>query len=333
MARFGEDIYPIGRFIVDRARTLGMSRSDLVRRLGYHDIGKGHKALSGALTTGRMPPLIAANLADALQTEHTLVEAVMAATAAQQTDEYRTRCLAEETAYRARFKPHLRTETERVRPDPIFIAALVGTARLRHVELPDEAWGASADQRNWSINRAIRGHYREQHGWIASFGAILSYTLVTKAGYRGVRNGTPSVRETKRSGDTRSRVIKAILSSIRSEVVVELLEEIARGLDQPAFGDSSINRAGQTGGLPSSLSVSVDRMLCEPPTTQATASGGILWSVRGHLHGSCRAAGWPCRDRGQAVVGCEKVRPMDRRALDGYDGTRASGLVGETRRG
>ena len=34
-ARFGEDTYPIGRFILDRARALGMSRTELVRRLGY----------------------------------------------------------------------------------------------------------------------------------------------------------------------------------------------------------------------------------------------------------------------------------------------------------
>jgi hypothetical protein len=40
-ADFGEDNYPIGRFILHRARTLGMSRSDLVRQLGYRDIGSG----------------------------------------------------------------------------------------------------------------------------------------------------------------------------------------------------------------------------------------------------------------------------------------------------
>ena len=44
-ARFGEDTYPIGRFLLERTRALGISRSELVSRLGYRQIGKGHKAL------------------------------------------------------------------------------------------------------------------------------------------------------------------------------------------------------------------------------------------------------------------------------------------------
>ncbi len=50
--RFGEDKYPIGRFILDRARALCMSRNDLVRRLGYHDIGSGHEALTAMPAEG-----------------------------------------------------------------------------------------------------------------------------------------------------------------------------------------------------------------------------------------------------------------------------------------
>jgi hypothetical protein len=55
-ARVGEDHYPIGRFILDRARALGISRSDLVRRLGYRDIGSGHEALSAVLLRGLVAP-------------------------------------------------------------------------------------------------------------------------------------------------------------------------------------------------------------------------------------------------------------------------------------
>jgi hypothetical protein len=50
--RFGEDKYPIGRFILERARALGMSRNDLVRRLGDRDIDSGHEALAAALLNG-----------------------------------------------------------------------------------------------------------------------------------------------------------------------------------------------------------------------------------------------------------------------------------------
>jgi hypothetical protein len=113
----------------DRARALGISRSDLAGRFGYQDIGKGHKALSATLTTGKVPPHMAKHLPDARETDDALVDAVMAATSQQQEDEWRSKVLARETAYRAAFTPHLRTETARAIPEPIFVAA-----RLRLVE-------------------------------------------------------------------------------------------------------------------------------------------------------------------------------------------------------
>ena len=42
--RFGEDAYPISRFLVDRARALRLTRSDPSRRLGYRNIGSALKA-------------------------------------------------------------------------------------------------------------------------------------------------------------------------------------------------------------------------------------------------------------------------------------------------
>ena len=52
-ARFGEDAYPVGRFVLDRARALGIGRTELVRRLCYPDISNGHKALTGFLRIER----------------------------------------------------------------------------------------------------------------------------------------------------------------------------------------------------------------------------------------------------------------------------------------
>jgi hypothetical protein len=62
-ARHGEDVYPIGRFILDRTRALGLSRTELLRRLGYRKIGNGHKALAELLTTGTVPRQIIQHLA------------------------------------------------------------------------------------------------------------------------------------------------------------------------------------------------------------------------------------------------------------------------------
>jgi hypothetical protein len=65
--RFGEHDYPISRLLVDRARALGLSRSDLARRLGYRGIGIAHRALGEALRTGTVPAHMRKHLADALE--------------------------------------------------------------------------------------------------------------------------------------------------------------------------------------------------------------------------------------------------------------------------
>src|SRR5712671_2100580 len=87
--RLGEDRYPIGRFILDRARALGMSRTDLVHRLGYRDISSGHKALSAVLLTGVLAPHVANHLAEALEVDDAVVGAVIDATMRQKRDEAR----------------------------------------------------------------------------------------------------------------------------------------------------------------------------------------------------------------------------------------------------
>jgi hypothetical protein len=65
--RFGEDAYPTGRLILDRARGLSVSRTELVRRLGYRKIGNGHKALAEALRTGVVPAHMRKHVSSALE--------------------------------------------------------------------------------------------------------------------------------------------------------------------------------------------------------------------------------------------------------------------------
>jgi hypothetical protein len=163
-ARFGEDTYPIGRFTLERARALGMSRTELVRRLGYSHISNGHRALGDLLMTGTAPPLIAQHLADAFQVDEALLAAVISATARQQRDEGSQRTLAREAAYRTAFQPHLRCETELEIPEPLFIAALLTNARLRLVPVCPETWQVSAHERDRLLKRAIRDHYRVARG-------------------------------------------------------------------------------------------------------------------------------------------------------------------------
>lgn len=178
LGRFGEDKYPIGRFILDRARALGLSRTDLVRRLGYRDLAGGHKALSATLLTGVIAPLIEHHLAGALKADETLVRAVIASTRQQERDEARRMRNDKERAYRASFRPHLQVQTKRIVPSPIFVAALLTVARLRIIRLPDEAIKADNDAprphdqdhhsrplaRHWWLHSSIRRHRRLRPG-------------------------------------------------------------------------------------------------------------------------------------------------------------------------
>ena len=181
--RFGQDGYPISRFIAQHARMAGFSRRDIARRLGYHDLGKAHRVLDDALTTGTVPAHMRTHLADALEVDDAVLDPVMTATLRQQRDEARARTLDRERAYEARFRPHLRAETELMVPQPIFIAALMTTARLRHVELSDETWSANPERRDQLVKKAIQNHYREHHGHVPAFGIIVGYVAVVMAGY------------------------------------------------------------------------------------------------------------------------------------------------------
>jgi hypothetical protein len=86
---------------------------------------------------------------------------------------------------------------------------LIGTARLRLVEVPSEIREASADNRNRLVKQAIRDHYRARKAHVVPFGAILSYTLVTLPGYLVdfgypfdvAGNPTGPMQEVKRLGE------------------------------------------------------------------------------------------------------------------------------------
>jgi hypothetical protein len=207
-ADFDEGHYPIGRFILHRARALGMSRSDLVRRLGYRDIGTGHETLSAAMLTGVVAKQLANHLADALDADEALVGSVIDATFRQKRDEARLdrtlwklqdalsgkkrRCRVEiERAYVASFRPHLQVQTERAVPSPIFVAALLTVARLRIIRLPDEALTVNDEARDRIIKPIIIDHWRENGGCVPAFGGITGYVLVLVAGYGGFDFGLP----------------------------------------------------------------------------------------------------------------------------------------------
>jgi hypothetical protein len=207
-ADFREDKYPIGRFILERARALGKSRSDLVRRLGYPDIGDGQEVLGAVLVSGSVAPQMANHLADTLEVDDALIGSVIGATMLQKRDEARLHRtlwklndvmwgkkrrlrVESERAYLASFRPHLQVQTERAVPSPIFVAALLTVARLRIIRLPDEALTVSDEARDGITKTIIIDHWHENDGRVPAFGGITGYVLVLVAGYGGFDFGLP----------------------------------------------------------------------------------------------------------------------------------------------
>ena len=81
--RYYEDHYPVSRFVFHRANALGLTRRQLVERLGYRErLSKGHEVLSKLMLTGDAPEVYAV-LADALEVDETTIDLVLYLTAMQ----------------------------------------------------------------------------------------------------------------------------------------------------------------------------------------------------------------------------------------------------------
>ena len=87
---------------------------------------------------------------------------------------------AEERAYAARFGPHLRVETEREVPSPIFVAAICGVKKLRHVPVDERAWSADERTRDRLVRFAIYHHFRQYPHGVPAFGKIKGYSLLLR---------------------------------------------------------------------------------------------------------------------------------------------------------
>jgi len=124
-----EDQLPIQTLISSRRNELGLRAADVVRRCGYKNVSKGLRRLEsvhhGCFKGNEA--LIKA-LPNALEVA---ADVVKEAVAAMQRQIYE----AKEAAWRAAFRPHAVILTEKQRPEPMFVAAVIGVDRLLRVDL------------------------------------------------------------------------------------------------------------------------------------------------------------------------------------------------------
>jgi hypothetical protein len=114
----------ITTLITSRCQELGLTRAQLVKRTGYKNVSKGVRRLEelllGELQSNKY---LIQGLPAALNLPANIIACAVEETRRQIAQE-------EEAAWSASFKPHAIILTERERPEPIFVAALIGVGPI-----------------------------------------------------------------------------------------------------------------------------------------------------------------------------------------------------------
>lgn len=159
---------PIESLIRTRSDQLGLTPTDLVRRTGYSNVAKGLRRLN-ELYSGHFDS--ARGLIERLPTALDLPEATVQQAVAESRKQIAE---AEEAAWRADFKPHAVILTERLIPQPLHIAAIVGVDQLKRIDLdPDSSPLTFIDQ----TFAGLRQKLKRWHGSIPTFGKPIGIIL------------------------------------------------------------------------------------------------------------------------------------------------------------
>jgi hypothetical protein len=161
---------PIGTLVSNRCRELSVSKAELVRQAGYRNVAKGlrrlHELCSGDLSKSAV---LIHGLPGALALAPDLVSAAVEETR-RQVEQARHRAWAgEDERWRAAFKPHAIILTERSRPEPFFVAALIGVDRILRVDFDLTAGRASF------VHQALNGIRLRLAAFKSGSGALPAY--------------------------------------------------------------------------------------------------------------------------------------------------------------
>ena len=165
---------PIDLLIRNTVKTLSISRTELSRRCGYQNLTKGIDRIDavcrGDLASVQAKAIIKA-LPAALEISQECVDAAIIETRKIIGEARRRKSTAEkEAAQRSFFKPHAIILTERTRPEPLFVVAVIGVTRILRVD-----FDLSADRASF-IHQALNGirlkltEFRNDSGALPCFG-------------------------------------------------------------------------------------------------------------------------------------------------------------------
>lgn len=135
----------IDELLAERMAQLGLKKSEVVRRWGYSNIGKGLRRLDQLRVGSFLPDkkLLSRLAAAVILTEPAIKDAI-AATQYKLEQEEQEAKYREWLAWCARFKPHAILKTERKIPSPIFVVAFLGAENILRLDFdytkPQDQW-------------------------------------------------------------------------------------------------------------------------------------------------------------------------------------------------
>ncbi len=176
---------PLANLVNSRLSDLGISRVELMHRLGYANPARGLRRFDKFIATGRNPSHLLRALPNVLGLATTKVEAAADATRQQIVD-------AEEAAARERFRPHILALTQGVRC-PFFIQAVAWNQKV--MRLPNEIARLSSSRQVRQVAGIVRAHFREHQGRLGSWGSITGYHLQRTFDHAVLLNVDGTVRE------------------------------------------------------------------------------------------------------------------------------------------
>jgi hypothetical protein len=135
----------IDELLTERIAQLRLKKSEVVRRWGYSNIGKGLRRLD-QLRVGSflLDEKLLSRLAAAVELPEPAIKDAIAATQYKLEQEEKGAKYREWLAWCARFKPHAILRTERKIPSPIFVVAFVGAENILRLDFdytkPQDQW-------------------------------------------------------------------------------------------------------------------------------------------------------------------------------------------------
>lgn len=163
-------MYPIQDFILKRMSELNLTRSEVIRKIGYQNVSKGCVKFDLFMNENNFNQFISENLYKALETSPSVIKEKITETLNIIEIEL------EEKRKKAYF-PHLYAHTTNRIPSPIFICAMGGFDRFKIIPLPNDFNNLSETEQTDIIKEKINISLSKYEGNIPTFGKIEHYVL------------------------------------------------------------------------------------------------------------------------------------------------------------